>query len=72
MFCRISANLQELGKDAVLHNEARRGQGKGVAVKACIACPDAVLHKGQLRGGKFFAVEPLIGIQRETPAQAQL
>ena len=64
--------LQQLGKDAVLHDETRRGQGKGVAIKACIARPDAVLHKGQLCGGKFFSVKPLIGVQRKAFAQAQL
>lgn len=71
-FCPYFYQLQQLGKDAVLHDETRRGQGKGAAVKACIARPDAVLHKGQLCGGKFFPVKFFVCIQRKAFAQTQL
>ena len=63
---------EQLCKNTVLHNKPGGGQGEGTAIKGGIPGADTVLHKGQLCGGKFFAVEPLVGVQRESPAQAQL
>ena len=41
-------------------------------VKRSVSGFDAVVHKGQLRGGKLLAVELPVGIQRKPLAQAQL
>ena len=63
---------QQLGKDAVLYDEPGRREGEGVTVKVGVAALHAVLHKGQLCGGKLLAVQGFVGIKIKPLAQTQL
>ena len=70
-FC-FALPSEQLGKNAVLNNKPGGGQGKGAAIEGGIPGADAVLHKGQLRGGKLLAVQGFVGIKVKPLAQAQL
>ena len=63
---------EQLCKNAVLHNKPGGGQGEGTAIKGGIPGADAVLHKGQLRGGKLLAVQGFVGFKVKPLAQTQL
>ena len=47
-------------------------EGEGVAVKVGVAALHAVLHKGQLRGGKLPAIAFFVFVEAQTFAQTQL
>ena len=63
---------EQLCKNTVLHNKPGGGQGEGTAIKGGIPGADAVLHKGQLRGGKLLAVQGFVGFKVKPLAQTQL
>ena len=68
-FTRLS---EQLGKNTVLHNKSGGGQGEDAAIKGGVPGADAVLHKGQLCGGKLLAVQGFVGIKVKPLAQPQL
>ena len=70
-FC-FARPSEQLGKNAVLHNKPGGSQGEGAAIEGGIPGADAVLHKGQLCGGKLLAVQGFVGIKVKPLAQAQL
>ena len=59
-FCFILPS-EQLGKNTVLHNKSGGGQGEDAAIKGGVPGADAVLHKGQLCGGKLLAVQGFVG-----------
>ena len=63
---------EQLGQNAVLNNKPGGGQGEGAAIEGGIPGTDAVLHKGQLRGGKLLAVQGFVGFEVKPLAQPQL
>ena len=70
-FC-FALPSEQLCKNTVLHNKSGGGQGEDAAIKGGVPGADAVLHKGQLRGGKLLAVQGFVGIKIEPLAQPQL
>ena len=69
---RFARPSEQLCQNAVLHNKPGGGQGEGAAIKGGIPGADAVLHKGQLRGGKLLAVQGFVGFEVKPLAQPQL
>ena len=63
---------EKLCQNAVLNNKPSGGQGEGAAVEGGIPGTDAVLHKGQLCGGKLLAVQGLVDFKVKPFAQPQL
>ena len=70
-FC-FALPSEQLGKNTVLNNKPGGGQGEGAAVEGRIPGADAVLHKGQLRGGKLLAVQGFVSLKIKPLAQPQL
>ena len=70
-FC-FARPSEQLCQNTVLNNKSGGGQGEGAAIEGGIPGVDAVLHKGQLRGGKLLAVQGFVGFEVKPLAQPQL
>ena len=70
-FC-FALPSEQLCKNTVLHNKSGGGQGEDAAIKGGVPGADAVLHKGQLCGGKLLAVQGFVGFKVKPLAQTQL
>ena len=70
-FCFVLPS-EQLCKNTVLNNKPGGGQGEDAAIKGGVPGADAVLYKGQLRGGKLLAVQGFVGFEVKPLAQPQL